>query len=93
MKRVIMLEQLLPASLVQLQQQQQLGSSQAAAGPPTGPLVPVGTGDYVAVRVRELAGRATLISEPLCRTSIAEFVRVFGSTTPQQVPAWLRALQ
>lgn len=38
-------------------------------------------GDYAAVYVRS-AGASTLYAEPLARTSLQEFVKIFGSTLP-----------
>lgn len=103
MKRAIIPEQPVPASLAALQQHLQATSPQqasAAAGSYgsspvySGPVSSLQTGDYVAVYVQQLSGTSTLLSQPLARTSIQEFARVFGSTTPseQQMPAWLPSM-
>lgn len=96
MKRAIVPELPVPASLRALQQYAEgLGhhkSSSSSSTPVyTGPVSSLGTGDYVAVFVQQLSGTSTLLSQPLARTSIEEFARVFGSTTPglQPVPAWM----
>jgi len=95
MKRAIVPELPVPASLRALQQYAEgLGhhkSSSSSTPVYTGPVSSLGTGDYVAVFVQQLSGTSTLLSQLLAKTSIAEFARVFGSTTPglQQVPAWL----
>lgn len=106
MKRAIIPEQPVPASLADLQQHLQGAAAWlqgAAAGPSngsssgsrvySGPVSSLQAGDYVAVYVQQLGGTSTLLSQPLAKTSICEFARVFGSTTPgvQAVPAWLLA--
>lgn len=57
------------------------------------PLSSLQTGDYVAVLVQRLAGTSTLISQPLAKTTIAEWGQMVGSTTPGQAPAWLASYQ
>lgn len=106
MKRAIIPEQLLPSSLAHLQQQLvQIPGLNGAVQPPlvgsgggsisvwaySGRVSSVGTGDYVAVLVERLAGSSTLMSKPLAKTTIQEFVQVFGSSTPaqEQIPGWL----
>jgi hypothetical protein len=101
MKRAIIPEQPVPASLADLQQHQQAAtslqgatSSSSSSNSSTvysGPVSSLQTGDYVAVYVQQLGGTSTLLSQPLARTSIQEFAQVFGSTTPglQQIPPWL----
>jgi hypothetical protein len=104
MKRAIIPEQPVPASLADLQQHLQGAAAWlqgAAAGPSngssspvySGPVSSLQAGDYVAVYVQQLGGTSTLLSQPLAKSSIREFARVFGSTTPgaQAVPAWLLA--
>jgi hypothetical protein len=101
MKRAIIPEQPLPPSLDHLRQRLALQSQHGAAAASlvagsagdAGPVAHVGSGDYVAVLVTHLAGTGTLLSTPLARTSTAEFVRVFGTSTPSHtdVPGWLAA--
>lgn len=101
MKRAIIPEQPVPASLAALQQHvqaaglQELPVSSSTSTFPlyTGPVSSLQTGDYVAVLVRQLSGTSTLLSQPLAKTSVQEFAQVFGSTTPgvQQLPPWLQA--
>lgn len=98
MKRAIIPEQPVPASLSDLQQHLQAAISlhDATSGNSStvysGPLSSLQTGDYVAVYVQQLGGTSTLLSQPLARTSIQEFAQVFGGTTPglQQIPPWVR---
>lgn len=100
MKRAIIAEHPVPASLADLQQhlqgtstQQPLAVSGSYCSSPvySGPVSSLQTGDYVAVYVQQLSGTSTLLSQPLAKTSIQEFARVFGSTTPsvEQIPSWL----
>lgn len=96
MKRAIIPEQPLPTSLTALQKHLhsqhvpstklardcKIGWNSSDLNSYTGPTAAVEKGDYVAVYVQELAGTSTLISQPLAKTTIREFVDVFGSTTP-----------
>jgi hypothetical protein len=98
MKRAIIPEQPVPASLAALQQHVQAAGLQVSSSTSTfplytGPVSSLQTGDYVAVLVRQLSGTSTLLSQPLAKTSVQEFAQVFGSTTPgvQQLPPWLQA--
>lgn len=88
MKRVIIPEQPVPASLADLQRHA-LSSSSSSSSSYAGPVSSLAAGDYVAVLVQQLGGTSTLLSKPLARTSIQEFVAVFGSTTPGLAPGWL----
>jgi hypothetical protein len=100
MKRVIIPEQQVPASLAALMQHSQqqppqaLSSSSRANHEYSGPVSSLRTGDYVAVLVKQLGGTSTLLSQPLAKTSIQEFAQVFGTSTPglQQIPAWMRTV-
>jgi hypothetical protein len=56
-----------------------LGAPGWVYGGPTGEPRP---GDYVACLVREVAGNATLMAEPLAKTSLREFVALLGATAP-----------
>jgi hypothetical protein len=47
-----------------------------------GPTCEVRPGDYVACLVTEVVGNATLLAQPLARTSVAEFTAAFGGTAP-----------
>ena len=63
------------------------GSQRLAAGGGAGQSgVPLGVGDYVAVAVEGYKG-GTLLARPLARTSIAEFVGVFGGTLAEAAAA------
>lgn len=97
MKRAIIPEQPVPASLAALQQHMGgLSGSSSSTGSSSlplydGPVSSLQTGDYVAVLVRQLGGTSTLLSQPLAKTSVREFAQVFGTTTPgaHHLPPWL----
>jgi hypothetical protein len=98
MKRAIIPEQPVPASLADLQEHHQAAaslqgatSSSSSSTIYSGPIGSLQTGDYVAVYVQQLGGTSTLLGQPLARTGIQEFAQVFGSTTPglQQIPPWV----
>lgn len=82
MKRVVFDDAPVPGSLSGLGLESQ-GLSQHVS------VIP---GDYVAVQVLQIVSNSTLLAQPLARTSIREFVQLFGSTTPGQVALpWTQA--